>query len=142
MTECMARRGFSVAPPLDVSSSRHYGMSDLRLLEWRLHMIESVLFGAFLLELPCASFSPAVHPVVRSYSQPEGFDLRNPKTFTGNLLANRSFVLLKHGRRFRGPCAKEQPRLSKMAWLSAWASLLRAGFEEFICASCQFGSPH
>ena len=56
MTECMARRGFSVAPPLDVSSSRHYGMSDLRLLEWRLHMIESVLFGAFLFRTSMRQF--------------------------------------------------------------------------------------
>ena len=29
-----------------------------------------------------------------------------------------------------------------MAWLPAWSELLRDGFEEFVCASCQFNSVH
>ena len=29
-----------------------------------------------------------------------------------------------------------------MAWLHAWSELLRDGFEEFVCASCQFNSVH
>jgi len=32
--------------------------------------------------------------------------------------------------------------LSKMAWLPAWAALLRDGFREFVCTSCQFNSIH
>eukprot|EP00435_Cladocopium_sp_Y103_P039252 s133_g10.t1 len=142
VSECMQRRGFSVAPPLDLTASRHYDLSDCRLLEWCFYMIESGRFGAFLSEPPCTSFSPAAHPMVRSYEQPEGFDMSEEKTFHGNLLANRSFLLLRHGRRYGRPCGKEQPRLSKMAWLPAWRSLLQNGFSEFVCASCQFKSIH
>eukprot|EP00435_Cladocopium_sp_Y103_P051714 s1965_g16.t1 len=142
VSSCLSDRGFSVAPPLDLSASRHYDMTDHRLLEWCMYMIESGRFASFLSEPPCTSFSPAAHPMVRSYSQPKGFDLTEEKTFLGNLLANRSFLLLRHGRRHKRPCGKEQPRLSKMAWLPAWSSLLAEGFEEFVCASCQFGSRH
>ena len=97
---------------------------------------------AFLSEPPCTTFSPAAHPAVHSYKQPEGFDRLNPKTLIGNILAFRSFALLKVGRRHRSPCGKEQPRLSKMAWLRFWSTLISLGFEESVIASCQFGSPH
>ena len=40
------------------------------------------------------------------------------------------------------PCMLEQPRLSKMAWLSAWAWLKKLGCEEAVVAACGFGSPH
>ena len=138
VSECMAQLGHSVAPCLDLSGSQHYDLTDCRLLEWCLHMIEQGRFAAFLSEPPCTSFSPAAHPAVRSHKVPEGFDLRCPKTFLGNQLANRSFVLLRHGRRFNRPCGKEQPRRSKMAWTRAWAALRRLGFSEAIIASCQF----
>ena len=142
VSACMAELGHSVAPPLGLSSSRHYNMTDARLLEWAMHMIEQKRFRSFLSEPPCTTFSPAAHPAVRSYQQPEGYDMSCPKTFLGNLLANRSFVLLRHGRRYRTPCGKEQPCLSKMGWLKAWRALCMLGFRESIIASCQFGSPH
>jgi len=106
VSECMAQLGHSVAPCLDLSGSQHYDLTDCRLLEWCLHLIEQGRFAAFLSEPPCTSFSPAAHPAVRSYKVPEGFDLRCPKTFLGNQLANRSFVLLRHGRRSTGLVGK------------------------------------
>ena len=133
--------GHSVAPPLDVSSSKHYDLADERLLEWSMHVIEQGRFGAFLTEPPCTTFSPAADPAVRSYACPQGFDLTCRKTLQGNLSAYRSFLLLRHGRRYKRPCGKKQPRLSKMAWLQAWQRLKELGFEESVVASCQFGSP-
>lgn len=142
VSKCLAKMGFTVAPPLDLSLSSHYDMTDLRVIEWCMHMIASKRFKAFLSEPPCTTFSPAAHPAVRSYKQPEGFDRLNPKTLIGNILAFRSFALLKVGRRYQRPCGKEQPRLSKMAWLQFWGTLISLGFEESVIASCQFGSPH
>lgn len=60
----------------------------------------------------------------------------------GNLLAFRSFLLLRHGARHGRPCGKEQPRLSKMAWMRAWLWLLSLGFDESVIARCRFGPPH
>ena len=142
ISACLVEGGFQVAPPLDLSASEHYNMTNVRLLEWCLHMIETARFESFMSEPPCTSFSPAAHPAVRSYALPEGFVRTCPKTLDGNTHAFRSFVLLRHGRRFGRPCGKEQPRLSKMAWLKAWRSLLADGFRESVVASCQFGSIH
>ena len=140
VSKAAAELGLVVAPCLDLSESSHYDLRGSRLLEWCIYMIEESLFESFLLEPPCTSFSPAAHPAVRSYDVPLGFDRRNPKTLHGNILAFRSFVLLKVGRRKKRPCGLEQPRLSKMAWTSFWSSLLDLGFEESIIASCQFGA--
>ena len=142
VSSCVAALGHSVAPCLDLTASKHYDMTDERLLEWCLYMIEEGRFKAFLTEPPCTTFSPAAHPAVRSYVEPEGFDRRCPKTRLGNVLAFRSFVLLRHGRKFGRPCGKEQPRRSKMAWMRAWRALKRLGFCEAVIASCQFASPH
>eukprot|EP00435_Cladocopium_sp_Y103_P046805 s630_g13.t1 len=138
----MAELGFVVGPPIDLSLSPHYNMASLRLLEWAIFMIDEDRLLSFLVEPPCTSFSPAAHPSVRSYEVPLGYDRLEKKTFHGNLHAFRSFVLLKVGRRRKRPCGLEQPRLSKMAWLSFWHTLLSMDFEESIIASCAFGSPH
>ena len=142
ISKIMNDMGFSVAPPLDLSASRHFDMSCPRLLEWCLQMIESKRIRSFLSEPPCTSFSAAAFPDVRSYAQPEGYDRLDPKTWLGNLLAFRSFILLRHRQKHGAPCGKEQPRLSKMAWMRAWKRLLELGFEESVLASCQFGSIH
>ena len=135
--------GLVVAPPLDLSASRHYDLTDLRLLEWILHMVAEGRFRSFLIEPPCTSFSPAAFPCVRSYKLPYGFCRENPKVMHGNCLAFRSLIIMRAGRRHRRPCGLEQPRRSKMAWLREWFSLVQSGaFSEAILAACQFGSIH
>lgn len=135
--------GLVVAPPLDLSASKHFDMTDLRLLEWILCMVAEGRFRSFLVEPPCTSFSPAAYPCVRSYKEPRGFCRDHPKVMHGNCLAFRSLILMRAGRRHRRPCGLEQPRRSKMAWLDEWRSLVDSGdFCEAVLAACQFGSPH
>ena len=134
--------GLVVAPVLDLTYSPHYDFGDLRVLEWIMHMLSCQRILSFFVEPPCTTFSPAAFPAVRSYAEPLGFDRLNPKTWHGNLLAFRSFILMKYGKSLRVPCGLEQPRRSKMAWLSFWRVLLTRGFTEAIIASCQFGSIH
>ena len=138
----LASMGFTVAPPLDLSRSRHYNMSDLRLLEWALAMLESGRIYAFMTGPPCTTFSAAAHPCCRSYDQPLGYDRCDEKTLEGNLHSFRSFILMKASVRLRRPSLLEQPFLSKMAWTFGWKSLLQNGCREAYVASCQFGSPH
>ena len=101
VSEAARGLGLSVAPPLDLTASRHYDLTDLRLLEWIIYMIEQRRFPAFLLEPPCTTFSPAAHPCLRSYKLPYGFCRENPRVIHGNTLAFRSLVLLRVGRRHR-----------------------------------------
>ena len=142
VSACVKVRGFTVAPSFDLAASMHYNMIDSRWLEWCLHMTEEGRFRSFLSESPCTSLSLAAHPAVRSYAQPEGFNRLCPKTRFGKQLAGGSFGLLRHGRRFRWPRGKEQPKLSKIAWMAAWKAISKLGFAEAVIASCQFEPIH
>ena len=142
VTDAVAARGRVCAPVLDLSESSHYNLGSLRLFEWSCFMIAENRIRSFLVAPPCTTFSPAAHPAVRSYANPLGFCRDDPKTLNGNLTAFRALLLLRQGRRHRRPCSLEQSRLSKMAWLSTWKSLLDQDFEEAVIASCAFGSIH
>jgi len=137
-----AALGLVVAPVLDLTYSEHYDLSELRFLEWVLTMVVTSRFKSFFLEPPCTTFSPAAYPSCRSYTQPLGYDRKDGKTFHGNLLAFRAFIILRVGRKRRTPSGLEQPRRSKMCWTPMWKSLLTKGFSEAVIASCQFGSIH
>ena len=82
VSDAVRNLGHSVAPVLDLSNSKHYDLSCLRLMEWIVYMLEENHFRSFLIAPPCTSFSPAAHPAVRSYKQPLGFDRLNPKTLS------------------------------------------------------------
>ena len=142
VADAMASFGHVVAPVLGISESPHYDLGSLDLLNWVFHMLEEDRISSFLIAPPCTTFSPAAHPACRSYMQPLGFQRTDPKTLHGNLLAFRSLLLLRKAKQCKKPGALEQSRLSKMAWLSFWRSLLDLGFEEAVIASCRFGSIH
>ena len=139
----LSKLGYRVAPPIELSDSRFYDVRDLRLINWLCNMIKSKRIRSLFAQPVCTTFSPAAHPAVRSYSQPKGFNRLCPKTLLGNVIAFRCLFLVWFAAEHGCPSLCEQPRLSKMAWLSIWQFLLRCkGFEEAIVASCQFGSIH
>ena len=142
VSHAMTLLGFSVAPILDLSDSSHYDLKDYRLLDWIFHMLQENRFRSVMCEPPCTTFSPAAHPAVRSYVCPLGYDRLLPKVLDGNILAFRNFSIVMVAKRYRRPSLLEQPRLSKMCWLSIWRWLRGNGFSEFVCASCMFHSIH
>ena len=143
VSTCMSNAGWRVGPVIDLSRSRWYDLLSARLLEWLVWLIQEGRVRAFMVEPPCTSFSPAAYPAVRSYREPLGFSRTNPKTWVGNRLAFFSFVLLKAAEGAGVFGLLENPRRSKMAWLSYWASLKnRDAFDEAFVASCAYGSVH
>ena len=143
VSSCIAEAGWRVGPVIDISRSRWYDLLSARLLEWLVWMIQEGRVRAFMVEPPCTSFSPAAYPPVRSYKVPLGFSRTNPKTWVGNRLAFFSFVLLKAAEGAGVFGLLENPRRSKMAWLSFWTSLKeRDAFDEVFVASCAYGSVH
>lgn len=137
-----AKLGMTVSAPIELSDSEFFNIKDYRLCEWVSYMLIRGLFRSAMLQPPCTTYSPAAHPSVRSYSQPEGFNLLDPKTHEGNFVAYRCFILMLVAYHFSRPCMLEQPFLSKMAWLKIWKFLRRTVMSEAVVASCQFGSPH
>ena len=143
VSKALAKKGYVVAPPLDISDLLHFDICNLRLLDWILYMITQRRLRAVMVEPVCTTFSPAAHPAVWSYKVPLGYDRKCPKTLRGNIIAFRCLVIAWYCSTVSAPVLLEQPRLSKMAWLSAWRFLLSCkGFSEAVVASCQFGFPH
>ncbi len=142
VTDALCRLGVVCGPILDITYSRHYNMTDGRVIEWVIFLMEQGRLRAFLVAPPCTTFSPAAHPSLRSYAIPEGYDRLHPRVWIGNRLAFASVTLLHAGLRLRVFGLGEQPRRSKMRWLPHWQRLLRRGAREAFVASCMFGSPH
>lgn len=143
VSKAAARMGLTVCTPIELSDSRCYDLRNLRLVQWVVYMLQTGRFRSVMLEPPCTTWSPAAHPAVRSYSNPRGFKMTDPKTYGGNITAFRSLIIAYVAGECNRPCLLETPFLSKMAWLSAWRFLLqKKSFREAICASCAFGSPH
>ena len=134
--------GLVVAPVLDLSESPHYDLCDVDFLSWIFHMFTSRRFRSTLLAPPCTTFSAAAWPDLRSYQNPLGYCRTHARTLLGNTLAFRSLAIMFVCALVQAPAGLEQPRLSKMAWLTCWRFLLMKGFAESVVASCQFGSPH
>eukprot|EP00438_Fugacium_kawagutii_P026890 Skav209536 [mRNA] locus=scaffold2497:55771:60994:- [translate_table: standard] len=143
VSKAMAREGYQVLPPIELSDSVHFDIQGLRLVEWICYMLRKGRLKSLMVEPVCTTFSAAAHPSVRSYKEPKGYLRSCPKTLQGNLIAFRCLFLLWYAHLCDRPGLAEQPRLSKMAWLSIWQFLSHSkGFAEAIIASCQFGSPH
>ena len=131
-----------VAPVLDITWSKKYDISPVKMLEWLYDMLRSGRILAVLLAPPCTTFSAAAYPCLRTYVFPRGLNRKHPRVIRGNQMAFRALLVMKYALSLGLPCMLEQPRLSKMAWLSAWAWLRRLGCEEAVVAACGFGSPH
>eukprot|EP00438_Fugacium_kawagutii_P001298 Skav226282 [mRNA] locus=scaffold3301:83585:106858:+ [translate_table: standard] len=142
LSKAVAAKGYTVCPPIDLSSSKHYDLRDLDLVWWIFGMLKGGRFRSVAVEPTCTTFSPAQHPASRSYPEPYGFDRLDPKTYLGNLLAFRCFAILWVAAQNGRPALLEQPRLSKMTRLSIWKFLVNWGSHECVLASCQFGSIH
>ena len=142
VTKRLASMGVTCGPILDLTYSPHYDLTENRLLAWALFMMEQRRVKAFLVAPPCTTFSPAAHPALRSYKQPEGYSPSHPRVKVGNLLAYASLCLLFAGLRLKIFGLGEQPRRSKMRWLKQWRRLLALGAREAFLASCMYGSVH
>lgn len=142
VTSFLAGLSIVCGPVLDLSTSLQYNLIESKVLQWVIFMLESHRLDSFLVAPPCASFSPAAHPCVRSYREPRGFQPALWKTWLGNRLAFAAIALLFVALRLRKLGLGEQPRRSKMRWLEEWRALLRRGAREVFLASCSFGSPH
>ena len=142
VTKRLAALGVCVGPILDLTYSRHYDLTEGRVVSWVLFMMEEGRMKSFLVAPPCTTFSAAAHPSLRSYKIPLGYDPHHPRVKVGNCLAMAALTLLFAGLRLRVFGLGEQPRRSKMRWLQQWQNLLKLGAREAFLASCMYGSIH
>ena len=74
MSEAMSSKGFVVGPIIDLTYSGQYDLVKWEVVEWLVFLIQNHRVKAVCPEPPCATFSPAARPAVRSYAVPRGFN--------------------------------------------------------------------
>lgn len=143
VTAALSRLGVVCGPPIDLSKSEEYDVSQVRVISWLFHLIERGSLRGFMLEPPCTTFSIMRRPALRSAEAPFGFDPRDPQTRDGNVLAHRSLQLLKKAAVHRVSGVLERPFTAKTKHLPAYKAILSLPQASEVRAdSCQFGSVH
>lgn len=142
MTKELAKMGYAVGPVFDLSYSRQYDITDLRVFSWLAFMCEEGRLRSFLAAPPCTTFSPAAHPCPRTYKKPLGLDRKHPRVVHGNNMAFSCMGLLMVGKRTRTPGMMETPRRSKLRWTPQWKQTRDLCADEVHLASCAYGSVH
>ena len=143
VTACMDRRGYAVCPPIDLSYSEEYDLSTAEVMSWLSYLISHRLIMAFIVELPCTTFSIMRRPALRDRENPYGFDPSDPQTKVGNVLALRGLQSMKLGLVSQVAGVFECPLTSKVKNLPPYKELHeKAGVERCRTDSCCFGSPH
>ena len=90
-------RGRACGPVLDISHSPHFNLCWLRALEWLLFLLEYFPLRSFAVEPPCAKFSPAAFPALRSYTEPRNYNPLEGQTLHGTTLALMLFIFVRLG---------------------------------------------
>ena len=116
ISAALSELGVNVGPPLDISISEEYDLSQVHVLSWLYHLIEEGRLLAIALEPPCTTFSIMRRPALRSKRVPLGFNTRDPKTRLGNLLFLRALQLLKKAALHRIAGLLERPLAAALAW--------------------------
>ena len=143
VTSAVAKLGYCVGPPIDLSLSTEYDMSFPHVARWISFMIASGALLSFMVEPPCTTFSIMRRPALRSRLCPYGFDVKSRQTANGNLLACRALQLLHIGYVNRTPGILEKPFTSLLKHLPPFQSLAaKIGVSQCRTDSCMLGSIH
>ena len=135
--------GVSCGPAVELSFSAQYNMEYAHVAAWICFMLSESRLKAVFLCPPCTTFSIMRRPPLRDADHPWGFDVNDPQTRTGTLLANRACQVMKVADQNNAVGILEAPFSSKIKHLPAWKAIQRLPSAMTIRAdSCRFGSIH
>ena len=143
VTRAIQALGISVGPPIELSFSEEYDVSQQHVISWLSFLVEQRLVLGIMVEPPCTTFSIIRRPALRSRDEPYGFQPRETKTLVGNTLAARACQLMKIAGVNRVAGLLETPFSSLLKHLPAWKSVMAMPCSSFVRVdSCRFRSPH
>ena len=143
VTKAVHELGIPVGPPIELSFSEEYDVSQLHVVSWLSYLIEQRLVLAVMFEPPCTTFSIIRRPALRSRDKPFGFSPHEEKTLVGNTLAGRACQMMKVAGVNRVAGLLETPFSSLLKHLPAWRSVIAMPCSSFARVdSCRFQSPH
>ena len=94
ITMCMGALGVSTGVPIELSLSEEFNLKWPHLISWVFYLISNRLIKGLMVEPPCTTFSIMRRPALRDRDFPFGFDVEDPQTIDGNILAHRGLQLL------------------------------------------------
>ena len=143
ITKAIANLGVSVGPPIELSYSEEYDVSESHVQRWLTYLVSSRLVLAIVCEPPCTTYSIIRRPALRSKAMPMGFNTADDKTLTGNRLACRGSQLMKIAGVNRVAGLLETPFSSLLQHFPAWKAAAAMPCSRIVRVdSCRFGSPH
>jgi len=135
--------GFSTCVPIELSLSEEFNLKWPHVQSWVVYLITNKLIKGLMVEPPCTTFSIMRRPPLRSFEEPFGFQVEDPQTMDGNILAHRGLQLLWMCGVYYVLGLLETPWSSKMRYLPAWRVIESKAFARVTRVdSCQYGSPH
>lgn len=136
VSDAVAKLGYIVGPPVDLSYSVELDGGELHVLSWVVRMLMSGHLYSVICEPPCTSFS-----IMRTLTS--FWDVSDRQTRIGNLLAQRSFQVSHVSRAQSVTSLLETPWSSKMKKLPSWRKLARHDDVSVTRVdSCMYGSIH
>ena len=143
VTEHASKLGLVVGPPIELSISEELNVKLHHVLSWITYMLVEGFLDSCMVEPPCTTFSIMRSPPLRGKKAPFGYNVLDPQTSDGNILAHRGFQVLSIGGDRGCPCLLETPNSSMLKNLPSWRNLAaRRHFRVTRTDSCAFGSPH
>eukprot|EP00435_Cladocopium_sp_Y103_P036173 s3587_g9.t1 len=143
ISDRLSSLGYVVGPPLDIGISSEYNLAFPHVMQWLTYLLSAKKLKSVMVSPPCTTFSIMRRPRLRSAEQPYGFQPREEKTQTGNLLGQRGAQVLTVAAVNGAAGTMETTYSSYLKHLPGWKSVKRMDCaEEVRCDSCAFGSPH
>ena len=143
ITTYMSKMGFVCGPPIELSASSQYNLEWNHVVAWITFLLGEKRLLAFFLCPPCTTFSIMRRPALRSTEVPYGYDVWDPQTRTGNVLANRSCQIMTVGAQNDAVGLLETPFSSRLKCMPAYKSVASLPQCQMVRTdSCRFGSIH
>ena len=143
ITMCLGALGVSTGVPIELSLSEEFNLKWPHLISWVFYLISNRLIKGLMVEPPCTTFSIMRRPALRDRDFPFGFDVEDPQTIDGNILAHRGLQLLWMCGYYYVIGLLETPNSSKLKFLPSWKNIEAKDYARATRVdSCQYGSPH
>lgn len=143
ITKFLSEKGLNCGPPIEISASDQYNLEWAHVASWITFLVAEKRLWVFFLCPPCTTFSIMRRPALRGADCPFGYDVEDPQTRIGNILAHRGCQVMAVGSQNNAVGVLETPWSSKMKHLPAWKVIETLPQSVVIRAdSCRFGSIH
>ena len=143
ITKAMVNLGVPVGPPIEISLSMEYDLRMPHVILWLSYLVCNRLVLSIVVEPPCTTFSIIRRPALRSKFVPLGFQPREEKTQTGNILSSRASQLVYIAGENKVAGLLETPYSSFLKYTPAFRAAANKPYARQVRVdSCRFGSPH